>query len=200
MIRYFIGVIGVIVMLLNPIFVQAKVKPSGIEVYEFDKNHTNIIWYISHIGFSNSMGQFMDYEGQIILNHDNPELSTVAITIKTESIMTGLPEFDEHLRSSDFFDVSAYPTAKFISRKVTLLNDNKATVEGDFTLLGKTKPLTLKVRFNKRAMDIQKNIMRVGFSIKTTVKRSLWDMKKYLPFVGDDVVIRIEAEALKGKK
>lgn len=196
-IRYSLTVIVAVFTLLSPLAAQAEVKVTGREVYHFDKAHTSILWFISHIGFSNSVGQFMDYDGQIILDHDNPDQSSVTINIRTASIMTGQADFDTHLKSADFFNVEKYPTATFVSTKVTLLEDNRATVEGNFTLLGITKPLTLKVRFNKRAMDIQKNIMRAGFSVKTTIKRSLWGMKHYLPFIGDDVIIRIEAEALR---
>lgn len=180
-------------IMLSPLTVQAA---TGIETYHFDKPHTNIMWFVSHIGFSNSMGQFMDYDGKIILNHDNPQLSSVKITINTASIMTGQEKFDAHLKSGDYFNVEKYPTATFNSTKVTLQEDDRATVYGDFTLLGITKPLTLIIRLNKRAMDILKNKMRTGFSVKTTIKRSDWGMTHYLPFVGDDVIIRIEAEAL----
>ncbi|VAV97081.1 hypothetical protein MNBD_ALPHA02-331 [hydrothermal vent metagenome] len=183
-------------MFFSSLPVQAKDHVTGREVYHFDKNHTNIMWFISHIGFSNSMGQFMDYDGEIILDYDNPDQSSVSITLKTASIMTGLTDFDAHLKSAEFFNVEKFPTARFVSTKVTLGKNDRATVDGNFTLLGITKPLTLKVRFNKRAMDIQKNRMRTGFSAKTTVKRSRYGMKKYLPLIGDDVTIRIEAEAL----
>ncbi len=183
-------------LIFSSLPVQAKDTITGREVYHFDKKHTNIMWFISHIGFSNSMGQFMDYDGEIILDYDNPDQSSVSITLKTASIMTGLADFDTHLKSADFFNVEKFPTARFVSTKVILGKNDRATVEGNFTLLGITKPLTLKVRLNKRAMDIQKNRMRTGFSAKTTIKRSRYGMKKYLPLIGDDVTIRIEAEAL----
>ncbi len=193
---YFLKAAMAVLLLFSPLSALAEVKITGKEIYHFDKSHTNIMWFASHMGFSDSMGQFMDFDGKIILDHDNPDQSSVTFTLKTASIMTGLPEFDKHLKTADFFDVEKYPTARFVSKKVTLLDENLAQVEGDFTLLGRTLPLVLKVRLNKRAMDIQKNIMRTGFSVKTTVKRSRWGMKKYLPFVGDQVKIRIEAEAL----
>lgn len=193
MIRYFVKAVTAILILSGSVTAQAT---TGMETYHFDKSHTNIMWFVSHIGFSNSMGQFMDYDGKIILNHDKPEQSSVTITLETASIMTGQENFDAHLRSEDFFDVEKYPTATFISTKVSLLEDNRATVDGNFTLLGITKPLTLVVRLNKRAMDARKNKMRTGFSIETTIKRSDWGMGYSLPFVGDNVVIKIEAEAL----
>ncbi|MCK5424187.1 MAG: polyisoprenoid-binding protein [Emcibacter sp.] len=192
----FFKAVLVFLLLFSPIAAQAEVNMVGKEVYHFDKTHTNILWFFNHIGFSNSMGQFMDYDGQIILDHDNPDQSSVTITIKTTSIMTGHAEFDELLRGVDYFHVDKFPTATFTSTKVTLTDEKKATVDGDFTLLGITRPLTLKVRLNKRGMDIIKNKMRTGFSVRTTIKRSRWGLTHYLPFVGDDVIIRIETEAL----
>ncbi len=194
--RYFLKAFMAVLLLFSPVAALAEVKITGKEIYHFDKSHTNIMWFASHMGFSDSMGQFMDYDGEIILDHDNPDQSSVTFTLKTASIMTGIAEFDKHLKTADFLDVEKYPTARFVSKKVILLDENLAQVEGDFTLLDRTLPLVLKVRLNKRAMDIPKNIMRTGFSVKTTVKRSRWGMKKYLPFVGDLVKIRIEAEAL----
>ncbi len=184
------------ILLASPCMALAQDRVTGRESYHFDKAHTNIMWFVSHIGFSSSMGQFMDYDGQIILDFDQPELSSVRITINTASLMTGSEKFDAKIKSAEFLDVEKYPTATFISKKVTLLEDNQAKVEGDFTLHGQTRPLTLKVRLNKRAMDIQQNIMRTGYSVKTTFRRSRWGMGHYLPFIGDNVIIRIEAEAL----
>jgi len=195
MIKYLVKMAAMALMLSSPLVARAETG-RGTESYLFDKPHTNIMWFVSHIGFSNSMGQFMDYDGQIILNFDNPDQSSVNITLKTASIMTGQEEFDTHLKSAEFFNVEKYPTATFTSTKVILLEKNKATVDGNFTLLGITRPLTLKVRMNKRSMDIPTNKMRTGFSIKATIKRSDWGMTHYVPFVGDDVIIRIEAEAL----
>lgn len=196
MIRFYLKAMVAALLLFSPLMAQGQDNVTGREVYHFDKRHTNIMWFASHMGFSDSMGQFMDFDGEIILDHDNPAQSSVTFTVNMASVMTGLSKFDAHLKSADFFNVDKYPTARFVSSKVTLTGDNKATVEGDFTLIGITKPLTLKVRLNRRAMDIRENIIRSGFSVRTTVKRSRYGMKYSLPFVGDDVTIRIEAEAL----
>lgn len=196
MTRKFLKFLCPLILLALPFVALAQDGVAGRESYHFDKAHTNIMWFVSHIGFSSSMGQFMDYQGRIILDFDKPELSSVRITISTASLMTGSDEFDARIKGADFLEVEKYPTATFISKKVTLLKDNQALVDGDFTLHGQTHPLTLKVRLNKRAMDIQKNIMRAGFSVKAKFRRKSWGMEHYLPFIGDNVIIRIEAEAL----
>ena len=125
-----------LLMILSPLTALAADETGGSkETYHLDKRHTNIMWFTSHMGFSNSMGQFMDFEGQVTLDPENPDQSSVTLTIQTASIMTGLEDFDKHLKSADFFDVEKFPTATFTSHKVTLLEDNQASVEGEFTLV-----------------------------------------------------------------
>lgn len=164
--------------------------------YGFDKSHTNIIWFAGHKGYSKSMGQFMDFDGDVVLDSDNPAASSVEITISMDSMTTGLAKFDAHLKSPDFFDVAQYSTASFKSTKV-IFQGNRAKVEGDFTLLGKTLPLVLDVVLNKRDTDMSAPEVRAGFSAKATIKRSKWGMNKYVPFIGDDIDIVIEAEIVK---
>ena len=66
--------------------VKAVEGVTGIEQYQIDKNHTNIIWYISHMGFSRTIGKFQDFEGIVTLNYDDPTKSEISITIDTKSI------------------------------------------------------------------------------------------------------------------
>ncbi|MBT5074739.1 MAG: YceI family protein [Kordiimonadaceae bacterium] len=170
---------------------------TGIETYQIDKDHTNIMWYISHMGFSRTIGNFKEFEGTVDLNHDDPDKSKIYITIDTASISSGVEDLDRQLRSELFFDVEEYPTAIFESTDITLIEENSADVKGNFTMLGKTKEITLNVRFNKRAMDPILNRMRTGYSIKSSMKRSQWGMDQMLAFVSDEINITIEAEALK---
>ncbi len=170
---------------------------SGIETYEVDKTHTNIVWYISHMGFSRTIGHFRDFNGTIELNYDDPSNSKIFITIKTDSITTCVPDLDDQLKSAQFFNVEEYPEAYFESINIKLVEKDTANVTGNFTMLGNTNEILLNVRFNKRAMDPILNRMRTGFSIKSSLKRSEWGMDKMLAFVSDDINLAIEAEALR---
>ena len=172
---------------------------TGIERYEIDKNHTNIVWYISHMGFSRTIGNFREFDGVIELNFDEPHRSKIYITIETTSITSGVEELDEKLKSELFFDVQEYPEAIFESTNITLQEKDSAVVKGNFTMLGKTNEIILDVRFNKRGMDPILNRMRTGFSIRSSLKRSDWGMDQMLAFVSDDINIAIEAEALRIK-
>ncbi len=166
------------------------------DVYEFDTTHTNIMWFASHFGFSDSMGQFMEYDGHFTIDEANPENSSVEITIQTDSIMTGLDKFDDHLKSEDFFAVEKHPVAFFKSTKVKRTGENTADVMGELTLLGITRPLTLQVKKNKIGKNPFNQKQTAGFTAKTTIKRSEFGMDYALPGIPDEVDILIETEGI----
>jgi polyisoprenoid-binding protein YceI len=164
------------------------------ESYSFDPSHTNILWHTSHFGFSSPSGRFGIKEGTITLDAEKPENSIVNVTIDTTNLVTGIPKFDEHLKSPDFLDATKFPEATFKSSKVEV-NGNAAKVSGDLTLHGVTKPVTLDVTLNKQGEHPITKKKSVGFSATTTIKRSDFGIDKYVPDVGDEVHISIESEA-----
>jgi polyisoprenoid-binding protein YceI len=168
---------------------------NAADVYKLDVNHTNIIWWASHFGFSNPSGKFTDVDGTITLEEKNLTASKVEVTIKITSLATGLPKFDNHLKSADFFDAEKYPTAKFVSTEVIPGARNTAKVKGDFTLHGVTKSITLDVKLNKIGLNEFTQKKTVGFNAKTTIKRSDFGMNYGIPGVSDNVRIEIESEA-----
>jgi polyisoprenoid-binding protein YceI len=178
-------------------FVYAQDSNECIEVYEIDRKYTNIMWYASRMGFSRTIGKFEKFQGTINLNNCNTAESNIHITIDTNSIVSGVYEIDQQLRSITFFDVENYPEAIFESTGITLTEKDTAEVKGNFTMLGNTHEITLEVRFNKRAIDPIINQMRTGYSIRTSIQRSKWGMDQLLAFVSDDINIAIEAEALR---
>lgn len=182
-------------LILAPALTKAA-EADKPQKYTFDKNHTNILWFASHFGFSDSEGQFTDFDGALMLDEAKPENSSVEIIIKTASIMTGIPKFDEHLKSKDFFDVEKFPEARFVSAKVERTGENTAKVHGDFTLLGKTKPVALDVTLNKIGKNPFTQQQTAGFTATTTIKRSEYGMIYGLPGVPDEVKIHIETELL----
>ncbi len=169
----------------------------GIEKYQIDKTHTNIMWYIGHMGFSRTIGNFKEFEGTVDINFDEPDKSKIYITIDTKSISSGVDDLDQQLKSELFFYVDKYPKAIFESTDIKLIEKDTAEVKGNLTMLGKTKEVMLNVRFNKRGMDPILNKIRTGYSIKASIKRSKWGMDKMLAFIADDINIVIEAEAIK---
>ena len=98
-------------------------------------------------------------------------------------------------RKKHFFDIAKFPTAKFVSTKVEKTGEKTAKVTGDLTIKGITKPVVLDVTLNGMGENFEK-IKTVGFSGSTTIKRSDFGMKDYLPMLGDDVKLEIESEAI----
>lgn len=167
------------------------------DIYRLDKSHTNIMWFGSHFGFSDSMGQFMDFNGTITLDEKEPKNSSVEVKIKTASVMTGLPKFDDHLKTKDFFDVANFPESTFRSTSVIKTGENLYKVTGDLTLLGKKAPVVLNVKVNQIGTNPYNKKQTAGFSVDTVIKRSEFGMMYGIDWgIKDDVKVKIEADAI----
>ena len=165
------------------------------DAFTFDAGHTYIGFEIDHLGFSKTLGEFTAYDGTLNLDRANLAASSIEVTIDTNSIDTDQADFDEHLRSADFFNVAAHPTMTFKSTKVEDLGNGALKVTGDFTMLGRTRPVVLDAKLNKIAPHpFRPTIEVVGFSASTTIDRTQWGFDKYAPAVGAEVKIRIETE------
>ncbi len=162
--------------------------------FTIDKTHSHVVFLIDHLGYAKLMGQFTDFAGTLSFDPANVGASKLNVTIKTESIQTQLAERDKHLKSADFFNATEFPEIKFVGKTFTKKDDKSGTIAGDLTLLGVTKPVTLDVAFNKLGPNPLDKINSVGFSAKTSLKRSDFGMKTFLPAIGDDVAISIEIE------
>ena len=168
--------------------------------YTFDTSHTRILFRINHAGFSDFIAQFTKFDGKIALDVDKPEASSMEIRIDPKGIQTNLPDFNEELQGKDWFNSTKYPYALFKSTKITPTGKDSADVEGNFTLLGQTHPLTLHVVHHKHGKSPFGQQYRAGFSITGTFKRSVWGMSNFVPMVGDDIGLMIEAEIVRPLK
>lgn len=166
------------------------------EKYRVDPQHSFVVWRVDHLGFSTQTGKW-PATGFILLNKNDPTKSKVDITIKIANLITGIEELNNHLKKPIFFDAEKYPTATFVSHKIKLLSKNKAEVEGSLTIHGVTKPIKLNVFLNKMGKNPVNEKMSVGFSTKTSIKRSDYNIKGFLPMVGDKVHLAIDVEAQK---
>jgi polyisoprenoid-binding protein YceI len=115
------------------------------EIYQFDLPHSSISFSV-HQFLGNTLGKFINFKGTIELDRDHPEQSSVIAKIDVRSIDTGNAKRDDHLRSSDFFNVAKYPEITFKSRTVKQIADKSGDVAGDLTMHGVTKSITLHVR------------------------------------------------------
>lgn len=167
--------------------------------FNIDPSHTAIGFAVNHFGFSDTRGRFEMFEGDLKLDMDKPENSSISMTIKTDSINTHWTKRDQHLRSPDFFNVKKFPTATFKSTKVEKTGENTLKVMGNMTILGNTKPVTFDVKVNRVAPHPFAKKQTVGMIATTTIKRSNFGMSTYLPNIGDEVPITIDMEAISEK-
>jgi polyisoprenoid-binding protein YceI len=137
--------------------------------YEIDGAHTSVEFVGRHLMITKVRGRFSDVTGRITIA-ENPEESSVEVEIGAASLNTGNEDRDNHLRSSDFFDVDQYPTITFRSTLVRALPDAAWEVMGDLTVRGATRPVNLQVDFD--GADIAPTgDERIGFSGATEVNR-----------------------------
>lgn len=168
-----------------------------IETYSFDKVHTQILFFVNHLGFSHSQGEFLDFDGGFTFDRGEPEKSNVEVTIRTDSIDMDDEKWDAHMKNADFFNVEQYPTMHFKSTAITLTGKDTADITGDLTILGVTKPVTLSTKLNKVGPHPFGSKYMAGLSASAHIKRSDFGMNYGLPMIGDDVEIRIEVEAVR---
>ncbi len=162
--------------------------------YEFDKSHTRILFYVNHLGFSDMVGEFTDYDGAITFDEKKPEDSTLDITIKPSGIRTSSAKLDGELQGEKFFNSEKFPTIKFVSSKSKSTGANDGEVEGTLTMLGVSKPATLKVHFNKADYHPFTNNFVAGFSASAVIKRSEFGFTNLIPMVGDEVRLEVQTE------
>lgn len=167
------------------------------QTFAFDKKHTQVLFEVSHLGFSTSTGKFLDFDGHFTFDPEKPENGgNVEVTINTASIDMGDEAWDNHLKNEDFFNVTEFPTMIFKSTRVEVDSDkDEADLYGDLTLLGVTKPVKLEVDLNKCGDHPMSGALTCGFSAEGELKRSDWGMTYGLPGVGDAVKLRITVEA-----
>lgn len=170
------------------------------DVYELDPGHADIVFMVSHFGFSDTIGRFNKAEGTIVMDDQDLAGSSIELVIDAASIDTNHAKRDEHLRSPDFFNVTEYPTITFESAAIEKTGENKAEVTGDLTMHGTTRPVTLEVTLNKLAphpVPDYEGVMTAGFSARGTIRRSDFGIDLFAPAVGDEVDLIIEIEALR---
>ncbi len=168
------------------------------EHYQLNRPHTQILFSVNHLGFSNSQGKFLDYDGSFTFDPQDWSKSAVKVAIRTASLDMGDYDWEKHLKSKDFFNVSQFPEMTFTSTRVEKTGTNTGRIYGDLTLLGVTRPVTLEVKFNKAGeFPMKKGIYEAGFSATAVIKRSEFGMKFAVPLVGDDVHVHLEVEGVR---
>ena len=160
--------------------------------YAVDPNHTQVTWQVNHMGFSMLEGQFGASGGSITIDPAKPNATKVEVNFAIDQLSVTSAPFTGHLKSKDFFDVATHPTAKFVSTKVVATGD-KATITGDPTIKGITKPVVLQATFVGAGTNPMNKKVNFGFRATSSIKRSDFGLGAAVPVVSDRVDLTINA-------
>jgi len=167
---------------------------ASAETYGLEKTHGDLLFAISHAGFTEKHGTFRDFDATLQYDPEHVDKSQVTVTVKTDSIDTGLARRDNDLKGTQFLDVAKYPDMAFASTRVVPGPAGTLVIEGELTLHGTTRPLTLNARLNKSAPNPFDKKPTLGFSATGLLKRSDYGITTFVPIIGDDVTITIDVE------
>lgn len=159
--------------------------------YDVEPYHTQVAFSVLHFGFTYYQGIFSQISGKLDLDTQNPAKSSLAVTIPVASVLTTSSKLDDELKGDQWFDSAKFPEARFVSTQIRQTGKNEAVVTGNLTLHGITKPEILKVRFIGAGINPLDKKYTAGFEGDTTIKRSDFGIKTYVPYVSDNVTLHI---------
>ena len=166
------------------------------ETYNVDSGHSFPRFSYSHLGLSTQLSKFNKTTGTLVLDVA-AKTGSVDVVIDMKSVDTGSTAFNGHIQGEDFLDTARFPTASFKSTKVVFDGDKPSAIEGNLTIKGVTKPVTLKVTHLVSMAHPMLKKPAIGADASTVIKRSEFNAGKFAPNVGDDVTISLAVEAIK---
>ncbi|ARE38470.1 Protein yceI precursor [Rhodovulum sp. P5] len=166
------------------------------ETYVLDSGHSQVLFSYQHLGFSTTWGIFSGWEGEISFDPDEPEASTVEVSIPTREMFTGWEARYTHFMTDDFFGAEENEMISFASTGIEVTGDSTALITGDLTVNGITKPVVLEAELTQAGTHPMEDKPWLGFHATTTLKRSGFGMGAYAPAVSDDVNVEISIEAM----
>lgn len=169
---------------------------ASAETYQIDPTHSQVMFTYSHLGFSNITARFDSLEGEVSYDPADVAASKVSATVSVDSLSSGVPDLDAHLKRDDLFDAAQFPAATFKSTSVAPAGEGKLRLTGDLTIHGVTRETTFDVTVNRVAEHPMRKAAAAGFDAVAHIKRSDFGIDKYVPNISDEVTIRITIEAI----
>ncbi|MDF1809396.1 MAG: YceI family protein [Phycisphaerales bacterium] len=171
------------------------------KTYDLDPTHSGVLFKIRHRGVSNFYGRYNDIQGTIEFDKLRVERTSMTITVQTGSVDTANRTRDGHIKGADFFNTRQYPEATFVSTSVEEKSDGVYTLNGDFTMHGKTVPIVASLHHVDAKSANGSDIM--GFEANFSIKRSDFEITKHLDSndpeggsLGDIVELTVFVEAV----
>jgi len=166
--------------------------------YNIDPTHTYPSFEADHKGISFWRGKFDKTSGVIQMDRA-AKTGTMDITIDATSINFGLDKMNSHAKGADMFNVEKFPTVTYKGKKFKFEGEQLVEVEGELTLLGVTKPVTLKVNKFKCIMDQRMKREICGADASAEFKRTDFGLNYATPAFAPEVKLAIQVEAIKAE-
>lgn len=181
---------------LGSVLVAAALSSGPVQArtYDIDIVHSNIVFFIDHLGFSRVVGVAREFGGSFEFDPANLPASSLDVAVKVESISTNNQQRDSDIQGADWFNAAEFPEITFVGKEFKQTGEKSGKITGDLTIAGIIQAATLDVVFNKEGENPWDKSHVVGFSAETTIKRSDFGLKTALGMIGDDVKLYIEIE------
>ncbi len=184
------------VIALSASFLFAFAAQAAPVTYQVEPSHTFVHFSYKHLGLSTQNQRFDKAQGTVTLDQE-AKTGSIDMKVDTRSVSTGFPLFNEHIQGKDHFDTEQFPEATFVSKDIQFDGDKPVSAKGDLTIKGITKPVTMTIEsFLTMPKHPMMNKPALGADGKIEIKRSEFGMAANVPYVGDEVTIRIALEAI----
>ncbi|MCG7518194.1 YceI family protein [Ruegeria sp. Ofav3-42] len=182
----------------------ALATPAVAETYHFDQGHTEIRFYYNHAGLTEQSGEWTAVAGTVEFDPENVTATSADITIDASSVETGWGPLNDHLKSSDFFDIETFPEIRFVSTSAVQTGSSTLRMIGDLTIKDQTKPAALEIDLTFMGahplasfFDYYKGEW-VGVEASSQLLRSDYGVGMFAPGTSDMVDLKISAEMRAG--
>lgn len=161
-----------------------------------DPNHSKLTFTVTHLGISDVLGLFQAFEARATASKPDFSDAVFELNAQTASINTEVEKRDEHLKSPDFFNVEKFPVMSFKSTSIKKAGKDKYKLNGDFTLNGVTKPVSMDLWYRGTIANPMSKAPTAGFQLTGTIKRSDFNFgsKFAPPMLSDEVSIKADGE------
>lgn len=179
-----------------PLPVLASETDAAPQAWKLDPVHTRVMFAVSHAGFSKALGTVSGSEGGMLFDPGDWTGARLVVEVPLDRLDLGDADWNDAARAANLLDTGRWPTTRFVSDNVEPRDANHARVCGELTLHGVTRPLCLDVTVNA----VERHPMppfrqTAGFSATATLSRAAFGIDAWPSMIGDEVELRIEAEA-----
>ena len=190
-----------IAIIVSAFFVMTAFT-TAVSTWQNDDPHSQLGFTVTHLGISDVSGTFNDFDVTVASSKPDFSDATFELTAKTASIDTRVDARNDHLKSSDFFDVARYPELTFKSTSLTKSDGNRYKLSGDLTLHGITKPVTMNLTYRGTTQNPMTKATTAGFQLEGVIKRSDFNIGAGFPeqVISDEVRIKADGEFIQEVK